>query len=412
MTDIGIVGAGIAGLHLGLLLQQRGIAATVYTDRTAAQLRAARLPALVARFGPTRERERALGVNHWDSPDFGIFAVHVSLGGPQPLAFCGELTQPAIMVDMRIYCATLLEDFAARGGRVVVGPVDADDVRRLAAAHDLVVVASGRASLTELFPRLPEHSPYHEPQRLLCAGLFHGITYADPLGVSFAISPGAGEIFDAPILSFAGRQSGLFIEAIPGGPLEAAARAPYADDPARSARTLLDAIREHAPHLFARIDPDAFALTRPLDLLQGAITPTVRRAFTRFDSGYAVALGDVHVVNDPVLGQGANAASRAAWALGEAIGGGGPYDEAFCQQAERRLWESARAATAWTNAMLQPPPPHAVGLFVAAAREQAVADALVDTFAAPERGWEAFASPEGAAAFLARHGSPQPVPAS
>jgi 2-polyprenyl-6-methoxyphenol hydroxylase-like FAD-dependent oxidoreductase len=412
VTDIGVVGAGIAGLQFGLLLQQRGITATIYADRTAAQMRAARLPALVARFGPTRERERALGVNHWDSPDFGIFAAHVYIGGPQPLAFCGDFAQPGIAVDMRVYCATLLEDFAARGGRIVIGSVDTDDVRRLAAAHDLVVVASGRASLTGLFPRLPEHSPYSEPQRFLCAGLFRGITYADPLGVSFAISPGAGEIFDVPILSFAGRQSGLFVEAIPGGPLEAAARASCTDDPARFERTLLGVIREHAPQLFARIDPDAFALTRPLDLLQGAITPTVRRGYARFDGGYAMALGDVHVVNDPLLGQGANAASRAAWALGEAIIGGGPYDEAFCQRAERHLWEGARAATAWTNAMLQPPPPHAIGLFVAAAQEKAVADALVDNFAVPERAWDAFSSPDGAAAFLPRHSALQAVPAS
>jgi 2-polyprenyl-6-methoxyphenol hydroxylase-like FAD-dependent oxidoreductase len=34
MTSIGIVGSGIAGLHLGLFLRQHGISATIYADRT------------------------------------------------------------------------------------------------------------------------------------------------------------------------------------------------------------------------------------------------------------------------------------------------------------------------------------------------------------------------------------------
>jgi 2-polyprenyl-6-methoxyphenol hydroxylase-like FAD-dependent oxidoreductase len=34
MISIGIIGTGIAGLQLGLLLQQRGIPTTIYADRT------------------------------------------------------------------------------------------------------------------------------------------------------------------------------------------------------------------------------------------------------------------------------------------------------------------------------------------------------------------------------------------
>ena len=33
MKNIGIVGAGVAGLQLGLFLRQHGIPATIYTDR-------------------------------------------------------------------------------------------------------------------------------------------------------------------------------------------------------------------------------------------------------------------------------------------------------------------------------------------------------------------------------------------
>src|SRR5262245_55655974 len=160
MNGIGIVGSGIAGLQLGLYLQQRGIPATIYSDRTPEQIRAGRLPNSVARFEHTRARDRQLGVDHWDTPDFGINCVHFFLASEPPLVFRGDLKRPGSFVDMRIYLGRLLEDFAARGGQVEVGALDAADVARLAASHDLMVVASGRGSLTELFPRLPDRSPY------------------------------------------------------------------------------------------------------------------------------------------------------------------------------------------------------------------------------------------------------------
>ena len=321
MNGIGIVGSGIAGLHLGLYLQQHGIPATIYSDRTPDQIRAGRLPNSVARFEHTRNRDRQLGVEHWESPDLGISCVYFYLGSDSPLVFRGDLQQPGCFVDMRIYLGRLLEDFAARGGHVEIGALDASDVARLAAGHDLMVVASGRGSLAEMFPRVPERSPYTQPQRRLMSGLFRGVTMPEPLGVSFNISPGHGEVFQAPFYSF---------------------------------------------------------------------------------------VGDVHVLNDPILGQGANAASYAAWVTGEAIEKvarrGGRYDEAFCQAVEARIWEYARPVTEWTNAALHPPAPHVLEVFKAAARSKEIADEVVDNFNAPARNWAIFKSPKSASAYLASHG--------
>src|SRR3954453_1928920 len=111
MNGIGIVGSGIAGLHLALYLQQQGIPATIYSDRTPEQLRAGRLPNSVARFDHTRARERELGVSHWEFPDFEMGCVHFYLGGERPLMFRGDLSRPASFVDMRLYLAKLLDDF-------------------------------------------------------------------------------------------------------------------------------------------------------------------------------------------------------------------------------------------------------------------------------------------------------------
>ena len=268
-----------------------------------------------------------------------------------------------------------------------------------------MVVASGRGSLTELFPRLPERSPYTAPQRRLMSGLFEGIDNAEPLGVSFNISPGHGELFQPPFLSFGGRVSNILIEAIPGGDLEQVTQLRYDDDPAAFEATLLDLLKRHAPRVYERVDPGAFRLTRPLDLLQGAITPTVRRGYARLENGrHVLAIGDVHVLNDPILGQGANAASHAAWTAGEAILEGGPFDEAFCREVEERIWAHARPVTEWSNAALHPPAPHVLDVFRAAAQSKAIADEVVDNFNAPERNWAIFESPEGASAFLRSRG--------
>jgi hypothetical protein len=190
----------------------------------------------------------------------------------------------------------------------------------------------------------------------------------------------------------------------------------YDDDPAAFEALLLDLLREHAPRVFARIDRAEFGLTGPLDLLQGAITPTVRRGFAPLGTGrYALAIGDVHVLNDPILGQGANAASYAAWTAGEAIEHaarlGGPFDEAFCRAVEARIWEYARPVTEWTNAALHPPAPHVLEVFQAAARSKEIADEVVDNFNAPARNWAIFQSPASASAYLESRGQ-RPVGAA
>src|SRR5262245_48456468 len=128
MPRIGIIGGGIAGSQLGLFLRKHGIDATIYSEKTPAQHLASQITNVVCRSGPTRARERALGVDHWDSsaPDLEQFVVTVN--GPQPLEFSGALTPPSHVVDMRIYWARLLEDFAARGGELVFGNLTSSDV--------------------------------------------------------------------------------------------------------------------------------------------------------------------------------------------------------------------------------------------------------------------------------------------
>jgi hypothetical protein len=405
MTHIGIVGAGIAGLHLGLFLQKYGIAATIYTDKTPEQQLGGRLANIVVRSAPTRERERCLGVNHWDTPETDLKCFSISVGGAHPLSFTGNFSQPANIVDMRIYWARLLEDFVARGGRVVTGALQAHDVERLASDHNLMVVAAGRGSLANMFPRLPEHSPYDKPQRLLVAGLYRGIAYRQPLGFELAVTPGHGEILGLPLFSFEPNLTGIGIEIVPGGAFDVLRHMRYEDNPRRFEATVSGLLQLYAPAIYARIDLNAFALARPLDLGHAAITPTTRRSYTRLANGrFAIALGDAHVAIDPLTGQGANKASQAAWVLGEAIRESQTFDEVFCRRVEQQICAYTLPVAKGCHARLQPAPSHVIELMVAATQHQAVADAYVDGFHHPDRWWKIIDSPERSAAFLQQFG--------
>jgi hypothetical protein len=198
------------------------------------------------------------------------------------------------------------------------------------------------------------------------------------------------------------------VEAIPGQAFEVIAHLRYENDPKKFEAAMLDLLREHAPPIYDRVNLKEFGVTRPLDVLQGAITPTVRRGYAPLGNGrFAMALGDVHILNDPIAAQGANMASRCAWLMGEALLRDRRLDETFCRETEKQLWDVGRPATEWTNMMLQPPPPHVLELFVEAAENKPLADELIENFNVPENNWRIFSDPENAAAFLARHSSPE-----
>jgi folate-dependent tRNA-U54 methylase TrmFO/GidA len=193
MSDIGIIGSGIAGLQLGLGLQQHGIPATLYSERTPEQHLTRRLPNMVVRNGCTREREASLKVNHWDAEAYDLVRLSMCIGGTRPLAFSGCIPAPAHAVDMRMYSARLLDDFSARGGRVIIETCQAEQLADVASRHDLLVVASGRASLSTVFPRVAEHSPFDTPQRLIVFGAFRGVVPSEPRSLEVIANPGAGE---------------------------------------------------------------------------------------------------------------------------------------------------------------------------------------------------------------------------
>ena len=397
---IGIVGAGTAGLHLGLYLRQHDIDVTVFTDRKPEEYAGMRLLNTVAHHAVTIKRENALGVNHWPDDEYGYFGHHYYIGiQPQPLKFYGDLHAPSRAVDYRIYQPSLMEDFENKGGKIEYREIKGDEVSALSTRFDLIVVCTGKGPFGQMFQHEPAHSPFDRPQRALCVGIFKGIKQRPTRAVTMHFSPGAGEMIEIPTTTFNGMQNELVIENIPGGDLEVLAKTKYDDNRKGFIELLLGKLRQHYPDCADRIDEKEFDLANgPLDILQGGVTPTVRKSHVMLEGGkMAIALGDVQATVDPVLGQGANMASYAAWILGEEIVKQDVFDERFVEHVNYRRNDRVLGATRWTNFMmtnLKAMPVELQQFIGALSQNRALADEFTDNFNFPERQWDCFASVE------------------
>ncbi|MGE0338850.1 MAG: styrene monooxygenase subunit StyA [Xanthobacteraceae bacterium] len=408
--SIGIVGAGIGGLHLALYLQKHGIDATVLTDRAPEQYPSTRLMNTVAHHSVTIARENELGINHWGGDEF-IYHHHDHFFNfpDSPLLFRGAFRNPSRAVDYRIYLPALMKDFADRGGKIELANIQDDDIPGLVARFDLLVVSTGKGALGRMFAHRPEHSPYSQPQRLLCVGLYDGVDHGspdgkDPRGVTLSVSPGHGEMIVIPTLSFGGMKTALLMENIPGGDMADLVSLNYDANPAAFRQTILDKLEKHHPHTYNKIDTHRFGLAQPLDVLQGAIVPTVRHTSVSFDGDkYAIALGDVHSVVDPVMGQGANIASYAAFELGKAIVDAVVFDARFVEDVDRRRENRVLAAAAWTNMMLKPPSEALGRLIFTMSQDRALCDEFTENFNYPERQWDRLASERRIHAWIDSH---------
>ena len=404
---IEIVGAGIAGLHLALYLQKHGVDATLITDRAPEDYRNLRLLNTVAHHHVTIAREDYLGVNHWKDPKDHYYYHDHAFNFPEPIKFRGYFSKASRAVDYRIYLPALMEDFQRRGGKIEYRRIEESDIGPLVARFDLLVVAAGKGPLGQLFAYRPEQTPYSQPQRRLCVGLYTGVRQPDPMNVTLSVSPGHGEMIVIPTITFGGVANALLMENVPGGDMEELATISYEKDRQHFLRVLLDKLEKHHPTTYDRIDTARFDLAQPTDLLQGGIVPTVRNTVVEFEGGKcALALGDVHSVVDPMMGQGANVASYAAFVVGEEIVNSDVLDARFCEKVDLKRQDRVLAASRWTNLMLQPPS-EALGMLIGAmSQNRALADEFTENFNYPDYQWDRVSSPQRIHAWVGRMSAP------
>ncbi|MFH8381716.1 styrene monooxygenase/indole monooxygenase family protein [Kitasatospora sp. NPDC018058] len=412
MRRIAVVGAGQAGLQLALGLVADGYGVTLVAERTPEQVRGGRVLSTQAMFGPALRIEAAAGLDLWAGEAPAVSSVEAVLAAPpatRALEFTMTLDEPAQSVDQRIKLARWLELLAERGGRVEYRSLDRVGLHEVARGHELTVVAAGRGALAGIFERHTARSPFDRPQRSLSCLYAHGVGSPDPAAGPRArmhALPGLGELYLQPALTLSGPCDILLWEALPGGPLDAFGDGPTPEVQLARIRELLAEYLPWEAELWREAEPtDAGAG------LWGAVAPTVRRPVAELGSGveavHVLGLGDAVVVNDPITGQGANGAARAAEAYRRAIveHGEAPFTaDWMCRTAERFWQEHARHTVEFTAAMLTMPD-HLQGVFAAAAEHEQVARRLANTYAEPSDHAAWLATPELTAAYLSSVGT-------
>jgi len=415
MKKILIVGAGQAGLQLALGLRRDGYDVTVMSARTADEIRRGRVMSTQCMFGEALELERAdVGIDLWapSESDHRIDGLGVSVPGPdgaRAIDWVGRLDAYAQSIDQRVKMAAWLELFEQHGGKVVINAATVSDLDGLASLYDLTVVSAGKGEIVSMFGRDSSRSPYAAPQRRLAVAYMNGVErrpeHPEIAAVRMNMVPGAGELFMIPGFTLGGPCDILFWEVVPGGPLDVFGEI---TDPYQLAATVLEQIKTYLPWEYERCAKAE--LTDAGGTLSGGYAPVVRQPFAVLPSGNRVlGLADVVVANDPITGQGSNNASRAAHTLLEAIRsrGDAPFDDAFMQASFEAYCARVAVCTAWTNAMLAPPPPHVLEIIGAAGQFPAVANRFANGFSTPDdyAGW--LLDPAGAQAYLgevaARH---------
>src|SRR5947199_9199351 len=170
MKRIAIIGAGQSGLQLGLGLLSAGYQVTLYSDRSGDEIQHGHVMSSQCMFDSALETERDLGLNYWEEecPKVeGIsFAVPNPIGG-KIIDWAARLDNFAQSVDQRLKIPRWMGEFQKRGGNLQIEAADIDDLESCARGHDLVIVASGKGTIAQLFERDTSRSPFSEPQRSL-----------------------------------------------------------------------------------------------------------------------------------------------------------------------------------------------------------------------------------------------------
>ncbi|ASU79260.1 oxygenase [Actinopolyspora erythraea] len=405
MRKILIVGAGQAGLQIGLCLLEHGYDVTVMSARTPEEIRGGRVMSTQAMFHTALQHERDYKLNLWEGRAPRIQGLGVSIAaedGARALDWVGMLDDYGQSVDQRMKMAGWLELFEDNGGKVIFHGVTTSDLDSLTRHYELVLVAAGKGELVQLFGRDPDRSPYNTPQRVLSVSYVHGAErrpeHPDMDAVRFNVVPGVGELFVIPGLTLSGPCEIPFFEGIPGGPLDCWSDRPAPDD---HWRRMLELMRQYVPWEYERFKHAE--LTDSQATLSGGYAPVVRHPVGQLPSGGTVlGMADVVVANDPITGQGSNNASRCAASYLDSIleRGDEPFDSDWMRRTFERYWSIAEPVTTWTNAMLQPPLPHMLDIFSRAADNASIRKRFVNGFDNPADFGNWFLDPELAEQYL------------
>jgi hypothetical protein len=428
MRNIAIIGSGQAGLLAAHGLLRAGYRVTLYSDRTADQwLNQSRPTGTAARFHLSLEFERELGLNHWEKEAPKGEGVHLTFcpaKNNRLITLAGRLDKYFLAIDLRLQSHRWMNDFAAKGGKIEIENVTVKRLDDIAAAHDLTIVAAGRAELANLFARDATRSVYDKPQRNLTMIIttggrmeFEGVPF---LPVKFNFFAPFGESFYVPYYhKDHGSTWNMLMEAKPGGPLDKFGNCKSGEEAVEIFKRVM---QEMIPWDYAWAKD--MRLADPNGWLVGRVTPVVRNPVGRLPSGRIVTpLGDTAMALDPIGGQGANNGNKMARNLVESIiaRGDRPFDEAWMTETFERFYQRSGGITyTFNNLLLEPITTAGKHMLIAqygcdgrargADGRQRIADAFIDNFNDANGLTPAFINTAKAHAVIRAHtGQPWPL---
>jgi hypothetical protein len=348
--------------------------------------------------------ERELGLNFWDKEcptvdSIGLIVAAPDGSGNKAIEWNGLLDKPAQAVDQRVKFPRWMQEFEKRGGKIEYKAAGPADLEKYAAESDLVIVAAGKGDIAKMFERDAQKCQYDSSQRALALTYVKGLTpRPHHSAVNFNIAPGVGEYFVFPALTTTGPCEIMVFEGVPGGPMDCWDDVSSPDQHLAKSKWILDTFLPWEGERAKNVQ-----LTDANGILAGRVVPTVRKPIAHLPSGKAVlGMADVVVLNDPITGQGSNNASKCAKIYLDAIiaHGDKPFDQAWMQATFDRFWDYVQYVTGWTNALMQPPPPHVLNIFGAAQGIPAIAKRIANCFNEPLDLFPWFVVPEEADKYL------------
>jgi styrene monooxygenase A-like protein/F420-dependent NADP oxidoreductase-like protein len=385
MRRIAIVGGGQSGLQLALGLQQKGYDVTVASNRTPEQIRTGRVTSSQFMFDASLQIERDLGINFWEKECPITEGIAFAVPGPdgsRALFWETKLDRPGQSVDQRVKFAGWTEEFAKRGGNLVLEDAGVNELEKYANSNDLVIVAAGKGEVARLFETDSARTPFTSPMRALALTYVKGMAPRKPFtAVAFNLIPGVGEYFVFPALTTSGPCEIMVFEGVPGGPMDC-----WGDvkTPQQHLLRSKEILQKLLPWEAERCRDTE--LTDDMGIVTGRFAPTVRKPVCKLPSGKPIlGMADVVVLNDPITGQGSNTACKAANVYMNRIleQGNQPFDAAWMQQTFDTFWTYAQWVAKWTNSLLTPPPPHILQLMGAASQIPWLAGKIANGFNNP-----------------------------
>ena len=411
MRRILIVGAGQAGLQLGLCLLQHDYDVTIMTARTAQEVASGRAVSVQLLTGSHVALERAHGLDLWTAEVPQIRGHHVrGSGEAEGLAYdwVGYYREPSLSVDERVKMSVWLDLFEQMGGRVVVHPVTTSDLDHLVGMYDLTVIAAGQSGLAEMFPVTDAW------MRPLARTSITAVAYVtavedDPYAdiMTSGRVPGLGQLTTHPSYSLHGP---CRLIAISGPSTSGLGSWPTRMRPQQQLDLMLEAMRDHLPHLY-----EVYGGVRLVD--RRAVTmdyspPLMRDPVAVLPSGGKVlGIGDTVIAPLPAFGQNANNECRSAALCLKAIleHGDRPFDEDFMRAVFAGFREFAMPFYRDLAVLFGTVPPHLREVLAAGSTCQAVADRFVQGFDDPVDMASWLVDERTARAFLTEAAGAQPA---